>query len=77
MFAACLTAFVAGFVAEGICTKWVQAVAAKRAPAAGLFSALWAACMLLGITEATRHGLVAGFWVAGYGLGSYVAVRWL
>lgn len=69
-------AFLAGLLAEGVATKWVQAVAAKRAVTSGIFSTLWAGLVLLGIGESLRHGLASVFWIAGYGLGSYIVVRW-
>lgn len=72
----CFIAFVSGALAEGVCTKWVQAVAEHKAGASGLLSAVWAGLILLGIEESLHHGFAAGFgWVVGYGVGSFVAVK--
>jgi hypothetical protein len=39
----CLVAFVSGALAEGVCTKWVQAVASQKPVSAGFLSTAWAA----------------------------------
>lgn len=69
--------FVSGAVVEGICAKWVKAVADGKAVKAAIFSMLWAAALLSGIGEALHYGWPAVTWVLGYGVGSYIAVKWL
>jgi hypothetical protein len=72
----CLVAFVSGALAEGVCTKWVQAVASQKPVSAGFLSTAWAALILLGIGESLHQGSSAVAWVAGHGLGSYLVVKW-
>ena len=72
----CLIAFVSGVLAEATCTKWVQAVASKKPTTAGVFSTIWAALILVGIGESLHHGYAAFSWVVGYGIGSYLVVRY-
>jgi len=64
-----------GLVAEGLCTRWVQAVAQKRAIRAGFLSSLWAGFILLGIEKSMQQGWAAASWVVGYGAGSYLVVK--
>jgi len=72
----CLLAFGSGALAEGVCTKWVQAVASQKPISAGLLSAAWAGLILLGLGESLHHGSAAISWVVGYGFGSYLVVKW-
>lgn len=71
----CLVTFASGAIVEGVCAKWVQAVAAKRAKKAAVMSMVWAVALLAGIGEALHYGWPGVTWVLGYGLGSYLAVR--
>jgi hypothetical protein len=61
---------------EGVCAKWVEAVATKKAARAGILSMVWAVSLLAGIGEALHYGMPAVTWVLGYGAGSYLAVKW-
>jgi hypothetical protein len=72
----CLLAFVSGALAEGVCTKWVQAVESQKPVSAGLLSTAWAGLILLGIGESLHRGSAAISWVVGYDLGSYLVVKW-
>jgi len=72
---ACLT-FASGAAVEGVCAKWVQAVAERKAIRAAMLSMAWAVALLSGIGEALHYGAPAVTWVLGYGFGSYVAVKW-
>lgn len=72
---ACLATFGSGAVVEGVCAKWVQAVASKQAVKSGLMSMVWAVALLTGIGEALHYGWPAATWVLGYGVGSFLAVR--
>lgn len=71
----CLLTFASGAIVEGVCAKWVQAVADKRAVKAGVMSMVWAVALLAGIGEALQYGWPGATWVLGYGVGSYLAVR--
>ncbi len=71
----CLLAFASGALAEAVCTKWVQAVATRKAASAGLLSTFWAGLILLGIEESLHRGSAAFSWMAGYGIGSYLVVK--
>lgn len=71
-----LLAFASGLLAEGVCTKWVQAVAMQKPISAGILSTAWAGLILLGIGESLHRGGAAISWVLGYGLGSYLVVKW-
>lgn len=72
---ACLT-FISGAIVEGVCAKWVQAVAERKAAQAAILSMVWAVALLTGISEALHRGVPAITWVIGYGAGSFVAVKW-
>ena len=75
MLTRCLLAFGSGLVVEGVCTLWVAAVARAEAGRAGLLSMAWAAALLLGLEQAVSALFPAVCWVAGYGAGSYLAVK--
>lgn len=72
----CLLTFVAAATIEGVCAKWVEAVAHRRAGLSAALSMVFATAMLLGIDSALGYGPPAVTWVLGYGFGSYVVVRY-
>lgn len=71
-----IIAFLSGLFAEGICTKWVQAVSSKKAVQSGVLSTVWASLILIGLGESLHHGFAACAWVLGYGLGSFLVVKY-
>jgi hypothetical protein len=69
-----IVAFLAGFVYEAL-SVWFS-VSANRGMAicAATFSSAQAAALVCGIERVMHEPRVAGAFVLGYGLGSYVAV---
>lgn len=76
MLAAGLVALVAGAAYEAACVGWVHFSERGRAlPTAG-FSMLAALAEVTGVLDSVRDIRVAPFFVLGYGVGTYAAVRW-
>lgn len=75
MIRACALAFFSSAVVDLLMAKWVVAVAAKHAYQASLLSMSVAVCILIGINATLAKKRAAPFWVLGYGLGSFLAVR--
>ena len=75
MLTDCLVAFGGGAFSEAACLWWVSASERGRPALAATFSMLYALAIANGIGEAihTLPGEVS--FVAGFGFGTYVAVR--
>jgi hypothetical protein len=71
----CLTAFAGGAVSEAMCLWWVSASERGRAGVAACFSMGYAVAIERGVGEAihTLPGEVS--FVAGFGFGTYMAVK--
>lgn len=68
-------AFFGGAVYEAAAVVWVR-FAERRAPArAALCSAVCAACLLAGVESSIREPGAAPWFVLGYAVGTYCAVR--
>lgn len=72
---ALIVAFVGGFVIETMCVFWVHYSERERATATALCSMSIAIAQVLGLGEAVRDAWAAPFYVAGFGAGTYLAVR--
>ena len=70
-----ILALVAGAFYESCCVMWVRCSTKGRAALSGLFSMLAATTQLIGIGEAIYNVRTAPFFIVGYGLGSYLAVK--
>ncbi len=71
----CLIAFTGGAVSEAMCLWWVAASERGRAGVAAVFSMLYAVAIERGVGEAihTLPGELS--FVAGFGIGTYFAVK--
>lgn len=71
----CVVAFTGGAVSEAMCLYWVSASERGRAGLAAVFSMLYALAIERGVGEAihTLPGEIS--FVAGFGFGTYAAVR--
>ena len=71
----CLVAFSGGAISEAMCLWWVSASERGRAGVAAMFSMGYAVAIERGVGEAihTLPGEVS--FVAGFGFGTYMAVR--
>jgi len=76
MILAAILTFVAGALYEAGCVGFIHYSERGRAVAAALCSMLTAACEVTGIFEAIHDLRLAGFFVVGFGVGTYAAVRW-
>lgn len=68
-------AFASGFAIETACVYWVHYSERGRAGATALCSMLVAAAQILGIGDSLHSPSVACCYVAGFGAGTYLAVR--
>jgi hypothetical protein len=71
----CLIAFAGGAVSEAMCLWWVAASERGRAGVAALFSMAYAVAIERGVGEAihTLPGELS--FIAGFGIGTYFAVK--
>lgn len=72
---ACLIAFLGGAASEALCLWWVAAAERGRPALAAVFSMLYALAISRGIGEAIHTMPGEASFVAGFGLGTYAAVR--
>lgn len=68
-------AFASGFFVDVLAVLWTRSVARRRIPAAVVWSMLLGAAQVVGIGAAVRDWHMAPLFIAGYGLGSYVALK--
>lgn len=73
--ASALLAFVSGFAIETACVYWVHFSERNRALPTALCSMIIGAAQVCGIGESIRDWRVGACFVAGYGIGTYSAVR--
>jgi len=71
-----LLALVSGALYEAACVGWVHFSERGRAFPTSLFSMLAATAEVTGVLDSVHDIRVAPFFVAGYGIGTYVAVKW-
>lgn len=72
-----LLVFLVGLLYELLYTWWINATVAKHPLRAALFSAAVGAMSIWGVSAVVRDTAVLPWLVCGYGVGTYVAVRWL
>lgn len=65
----CLITFISGAAVEGLCAKWVKAVADKKALKSGVLSCFWAIALLSGMEHALQLGWPAVTWILGIWIG--------
>lgn len=68
-------AFAGGAVYEAGCVFWVHHSEAGRPYTTSLFSMLCAAAQVAGIGESVHNLWIAPFFVVGYGVGTFAAVK--
>lgn len=71
----CAVAFFGGALSEGVCVFWVAASQRGRAVVAAAFSALYAVAIERGIGEAIHGWPREAFFVSGFAVGTWCAVR--
>lgn len=71
----CLIAFAGGAAYEAGCVGWVHFAERGRPVTTALFSMLCATAQVAGIGESVHSLGAAPFFVLGYGVGTYAAVR--
>lgn len=72
----CILALMAGAFYESCCVMWAHYSTKESRPIlSGLFSMLSATTQLIGIGEAIHDVKTAPFFILGYGIGSYLAVK--
>lgn len=72
-----LTTFIAGFLIECACVFWVH-YSEKGEPAkTAFFSMIVGTAQVFGIGESIRDPWAGFAFVAGYGVGTYVTVRYI
>jgi hypothetical protein len=69
-------AFVVGAVFEGLYLGWVMAASRGYAGLAAAFSVATGAASLYGVTSTVHDPSKAPALLLGYGVGSYLIVRW-
>ncbi len=72
---AAVLALVCGASYEAACVGWVHFSERSRPLTTALFSMLAATAEVTGVLDAARDVRVAPFFVLGYGIGTYLAVR--
>lgn len=72
---ACLIAFASGTFYELSCVFWVHNSEQGRPGKTAMWSMLLATCEVAGIGGSVKYHIAAPFFVIGYGLGSYLGVR--
>ena len=72
---ACAVAFFGGAVYEAGCVGWVHYSERGRPGMTALFSMACATAQVAGIGESVHSLVAAPFFVAGFGTGTYLAVR--
>lgn len=70
-----LATFLFGALYEAGCVAWVHYSERHQAGKAALVSSLLAAVQIAGVGESVHDIRMAPFFVVGYGVGSYVAVK--
>ncbi len=75
MMLAAQVAFASGFVIETACVYWVHFSERSRALPTALCSMTVAAAQVLGLGESIHSWRVGIFFVLGYGVGTFTAVR--
>lgn len=71
----CFTAFIGGAIYEAGCVGWVHYSERKRPFITALFSMLCATAQVLGIGVSVNSVIAAPFFIIGYGVGTYIAVK--
>jgi len=72
----CLIALASGAAYEAACVGWVHNSERGRAFVTALFSMVVALCEVVGVGESIHDLRAAPFFVLGYGLGTFGAVKW-
>lgn len=67
--------FVCGALYEAACVGWVHFSERGRATITSLFSMLAAGAEVTGVLDSARDVRLAPFFVIGYGVGTFIAVR--
>lgn len=67
--------FLGGAIYEFAAVVWAQQALARAPLRAALASAVCAACLALGLGETVRTPALVPFFVAGYAVGTWAAVR--
>lgn len=75
MVGATIIAFVSGFAIETACVYWVHFSERNRALPTAFCSMVIGAAQVCGIGESIRDWRVGAAFVAGYGIGTYTAVK--
>ena len=73
--AECLVAFIGGAFYEAACVGWVHFSERGRPLTTACFSMLCAAAQVAGIGASVQNHVAAPFYVAGWGFGTYAAVK--
>lgn len=71
-----ILAFVCGALYEAACVGWVHFSERGKPLHTSTFSMLAATAEVTGILDSAHDIRVAPFFVLGYGVGTYLAVRW-
>lgn len=70
-----LLAFVSGAAYEAACVGWVHYSERGKAGITSVFSMLAATAEVAGVLDSVHDMRVAPFFVLGYGVGTYLAVK--
>lgn len=71
-----LGVLIAGAAHEAVCVGWVHFSERGRPKTTALFSMLAATSEVSGILSSVHDWRMAPFYIAGFGVGTYAAVRW-
>ncbi len=71
---ACLTTFLCGALYEAGCVYWVHFAESGKPIATAICSMVVASAQVLGIGESVHDVRTAAPFIAGYGVGTYLAV---
>lgn len=71
-----LVVFACGALYEAACVGWVHHSERGRPISTACFSMLAATAEVSGVFNSVRDIRVAPFFILGYGVGTYCAVRW-
>lgn len=69
--------FISGFLIECSCVFWTHYSERKMASKAAFYSMIIAGAQILGINESIKDELSALGFVLGYGVGTYVTVKFI
>jgi hypothetical protein len=69
-----LYALVCGAFCEGLCALWVLSIKTGYPRKSAALSVFYSLAQVLGLIQAMQYGVYG--WVLGYGIGSYIVVRW-